>query len=412
MATETTPGVGSLGVVHDERSGDPAPASGEPDQESGERGRLEAALLDGDQRFRQLFSASPDAMMLIDPHDPAGSWPIVDCNDAACLMNGYTRADLIGRSVDAVNITRGSAQERIDYLDRLRSEGTISLETFHRHKTGRIFPVEVSTSLVSFGGRELVLGIDRDITQRKHTEEALRRAFETERESAERLRELHEMKNNFLTAVSHDLRTPLTSVLGSALTLERLRPSLSPREQDELIHAISSNAQRLQRILGDLLDLDRLTRGTMEAVRAPTDLEGLVRRVVTESGILEDHVVHTELDPLTAEIDGPKVERIVDNLLVNARRHTEAGSQVWVATRRANNGILLLVEDDGPGVPPGTREQIFQPFIQADPSSPSPGAGVGLALVAKLAELHGGRAWVEDRPGGGSSFRVFLPTTR
>lgn len=407
MSTEAILGVDPLGTPAEQ-----APAAPDHGSNGTDRRRLEAALRIGDQSFRQLFDGSPDAMMLIDPHDPAAAWPIVDLNEAASRMNGYPRNELIGRSVDAVNLTRGTPPERAEYLDRLRREGTISLETFHRHKTGRVFPVEVSTTLVSFGDRELVLGIDRDITQRKLTEESLRRAVETERQSAERLREIDQMKNNFLTAVSHDLRTPLTSVLGSALTLERLRRSLSDDEQDELIRAISTNAQRLQRILGDLLDLDRLTRGTMDAVRVPTDLETLVRGVVAESGIGEDHQVHLAVEPIVAEVDGPKVERIVDNLLGNARRHTEPGTEIWVAVRPVPGGALLVVEDRGPGVPADQRERIFQPFIQVDPSAHSPGAGIGLALVAKLAELHGGRAWVEDRPGGGSSFRVLLPHPR
>jgi len=182
-------------------------------------------------------------------------------------------------------------------------------------------------------------------------------------------------------------------------------------EQDELIRAISSNAQRLQHMLTDLLDLDRLTRGVVEPVRTRTDLAALVRRIVEDSGILEDHVLHTDLDPTLVDVDGPKVERIVDNLLMNARRHTAPGTEIWITTRPSKRGVLLIVEDTGPGVPEAEREVIFEPFRQvARPFPRSPGSGIGLSLVAKFAEIHGGRAWVEDRPGGGSSFRVFLPT--
>jgi signal transduction histidine kinase len=300
----------------------------------------------------------------------------------------------------------------VAYLDRLRREKVISLETFHRHKDGNIFPVEVSTSIVTFGGRELVLGIDRDITERKRMELALRHALQSERETAERLREVDEMKNTFLTAVSHDLRTPLTALLGSALTLERLRSSLSDQDQDHLIHAITSNAERLQRMLSDLLDLDRLTRGVLEPVRTRTDMADLVQGLIADSGILEDHLVHVSSEPLFVEVDRPKVERILDNLLGNARRHTRPGTEIWIAVEPADGGILLIVEDAGPGVPEASREQIFEPFKQlGEPSPHSPGVGIGLALVAKFAELHGGRAWVQDRVGGGASFRVFLSAT-
>ena len=375
-----------------------------------DRKRFEAVIRESEQQFRQLFEASPDAFVLIDPHDVTESWPVVDCNTAACRMNGFSREEIVGKSIDALNGTTGTPDERAAYLDRLRREGVISLEAYHRHKDGRVFPVEVSTSLVTFGGRELVLGIDRDITERKQAEQALQRALEAERQGADRLRELDDMKNAFLRAVSHDLRTPLTAVLGSSLTLERLRSTLSVDDQDRLIHAISHNAHRMQRMLADLLDLDRLTRGILEPVRVWTDLAPLVHSLIEDSGIHEDHVVHIDVEPLLVNVDVPKVERIIDNLVTNARRHTDPGTAVWVVIRRTEAGALLIVEDAGPGVSEDKRAKIFEPFMQLrQPSSPSLGVGIGLALVAKFAELHGGRAWVEERVGGGASFRVLLP---
>ena len=232
------------------------------------------ATFESDLPFRQLFAVSPDAMILIDPDDPNVSWPIVDCNEAACRMNGYTREELIGTSIDIFNVSDGTREEREEYFARLRREGNILLETFHRHKDGHAFPIEVSTSLVTLGGKEFVLGIDRDITERRRAEDALQRAIDAERLSVERLRELDQMKNTFLTAVSHDLRTPLAAVLGSALTLQRLRATLTDEEQVQLIDAVASNADRLKRMLEDLLDLGRLTRGVLEPVRSPTDLRG------------------------------------------------------------------------------------------------------------------------------------------
>jgi PAS domain S-box-containing protein len=369
------------------------------------------ATFEGDGPFRQLFAVSPDAMILIDPDDPTISWPIVDCNEAACRMNGYAREELIGTSIDIFNVSDGSRQERAEYLARLRLEGNIFIETFHRHKDGHAFPIEVSTSLVTLGGRQFVLGIDRDITERRRAEDALQRAMDSERLSVERLRELDQMKNTFLTAVSHDLRTPLAAVLGSALTLQRLRATLTDDEQVGLIDAVAANADRLKRMLEDLLDLGRLTRGVLEPVRSPTDLRELVCRVVDDSGAMEDHVVHIEVERLVVNVDALKVERIVDNLLANAARHTLPGTEVWVSARLVADGVLIVVEDAGEGISKEGQEHIFEPFQQLDPRAEhAPGVGIGLAIVAKFAELHGGRAWVQDRKGGGASFRVFLST--
>ncbi|HET9912800.1 MAG TPA: EAL domain-containing protein [Anaerolineales bacterium] len=123
--------------------------------------------------FRTLFELSPDAVVLIDPHDPSVSWPIIDCNEAATLMNGYSRNELIGHSIDILNVTSATQAERIAYLKRLREAGDLKLDTHYRRKNGDIFPVEISTTIIKVGERELVISIDRDITERKQLEDML-----------------------------------------------------------------------------------------------------------------------------------------------------------------------------------------------------------------------------------------------
>jgi signal transduction histidine kinase len=120
--------------------------------------------------------------------------------------------------------------------------------------------------------------------------------------------------------------------------------------------------------------------------------------------------VFVDLCPLKIAVDSAKVERIVENLLVNAARHTPPGTPIWVRVDRRDPGALLTVADAGPGVPAEQRERIFQPFHRGPSEvTHAPGSGIGLALVAQFAGLHGGRAWVEPRAGGGASFQVLLP---
>lgn len=260
-------------------------------------------------------------------------------------------------------------------------------------------------------------GLIVDITQRKRAEQALRRserkyleAFRREREATQRLRTLDEMKNTFLEAVSHDLRTPLTSILGSALTLEKGGMDIPREDALDLLRRIAANARKLERLLSDLLDLDRLQRGIVAPQRRPTDIGEIVAQAIEESDLLDGRRIEVDAPSLVVNVDAAKVERIVENLLVNAARHTPTDSHLWVRVRQEGAGILIAVEDDGPGVPDELKEAVFEPFRQGPgPASSSPGVGVGLSLVARFAELHGGRAWVEDRPGGGASFRVFLP---
>ncbi|MFA5786206.1 MAG: ATP-binding protein [Actinomycetota bacterium] len=222
---------------------------------------------------------------------------------------------------------------------------------------------------------------------------------------------LQEMRDAFLSAVSHELRTPLTAVVGFAETLQRME-SLSPDRRSFLLNRLVANAGRLERLLGDLLDVDRLSRGVLEPRYQPTDLAQLAARVVRETCV-SARTVHVDARPSVAEVDPAIIERVVENLLANAARHTPEGSRIWVRTWPEQDQVLIAVEDDGPGVPPGLRSAVFQPFYRG-PSAPThaPGVGIGLALVARFAELHGGRVWVEERAGGGASFRVALPAHR
>ncbi|HEY7478556.1 MAG TPA: ATP-binding protein [Actinomycetota bacterium] len=269
----------------------------------------------------------------------------------------------------------------------------------------------------SQGPRQL-RGLMVDITERKNAEQALREserqysdAFRREREAAHRLRALDDMKNTFLEAVSHDLRTPLTSILGSALTLEQTELELPRDDALDLVHRIAANARKLERLLGDLLDLDRLQRGIVSPQRRTVNLAELIEQGVADTENPRGRAIHVEVEPIEVSVDAAKVERIIENLVSNAIRHTPPEASVWVSAAGQDGGVLLVVEDDGSGIPDDLKTEVFEPFRQAPGSAVehSPGVGVGLSLVKRFAELHGGRAWVEDRAGGGASFRVFLP---
>jgi signal transduction histidine kinase len=271
------------------------------------------------------------------------------------------------------------------------------------------FPVELAISRIDRPGPPLFTGHIRDITERKRAEVEIERALEAEREAGQRLRDLDDMKNTFLQAVSHDMRTPLSAIMGLAITLDQPDMGLSADERSDLTKRLVANARKLYRILSNLLDLERLMRGVVEPTVEPTDMGALVRRIVAEADFLSGRTMTLETDPVIAEVDHSSIEQIVENLLVNAAKHTPDDTPIFVRVCAEPEGVLIMVEDAGPGVPEEEREAIFEAFRRGPQDQPSPGTGIGLSLVARFAELHHGRAWVEDRPGGGASFRVFLP---
>lgn len=226
------------------------------------------------------------------------------------------------------------------------------------------------------------------------------------------LRAMNELKDTLLRAVSHDLKGPIAAIRGSATTLRRAdQLKLTDEQRGDLLDAIAISASRSERLVNDLLDLERLDRGVVEPDRAPTDLHALVERVVLENTHVSAHPVRIDSpDSFLVSIDEGKVDRIVDNLLTNAAKHTPMGTPVVIRIERLGAGARITVEDEGPGVPDAIKETIFEAFRQGnDARAMGRGTGIGLSLVAKFADLHGGRAWVQDRPGGGAQFIVDLP---
>ena len=244
----------------------------------------------------------------------------------------------------------------------------------------------------------------------------LRRIIESQWEHLDReaavttgLRELNEVKDTLLHAVSHDLKGPLAGILGSAQTLRRAEQiGLTDEERATMLDMIEQGAKKMNRLVDDLLDLDRLDRGHIQPERTPTDVGELARKIARELPGMESHPIRVEADPILVDVDAGKVERVIENLLVNARRHTPAGTAVHIRVHGRSNGVVLVVEDEGTGIPDDLKDALFEPFRQGAGAG-GRGVGIGLSLVRKFAELHGGTAHVEDGEHGGARFVITLP---
>ncbi len=253
-----------------------------------------------------------------------------------------------------------------------------------------------------------VLGVGRDVTQERRREASIVRALQHERQAAEGLRQVDQLRRLFLQAVSHELRTPLTTVMGFASTLALHADELPVDRVAELSGRMVVQARRIERLLDDLLDVERLSRGVLDLEVARADLASIVTEVLRE---VADDRVTSHLTPVEVPVDRGKFARVVANLLTNARRHAGPDALVTVAVGPREDGARLVVEDDGPGVPDELKGRVFEPFEQGPRSRalPSPGTGIGLTLVAEFVGLHGGTVHIEDAADGGARFVVDLP---
>ncbi len=226
------------------------------------------------------------------------------------------------------------------------------------------------------------------------------------------LKELDRLKNDFVHTVSHDIRSPLTAVLGYTELIERTGP-LSENQQ-EFLHRIQGSVQHITTLINDLLDLGRLEAG-FDTRREDVQLEGVLRYTLDmfephmkNKGITFTTNIANNLPPLRA--NPIRIRQMMDNLIGNAIKYTPEGGNIHVGVSMEENQVILVVTDSGPGIPPGEHSRIFEKFYRAT-NAPEGirGSGLGLAIVKSIVDSHQGRVWVESTVGKGSSFFVVLP---
>jgi len=233
--------------------------------------------------------------------------------------------------------------------------------------------------------------------------------------AAEILRRTDELRRALINAVSHDLRTPLATIIASADTLRQRNVDWSEDERDGFAAGIADEAHRLNRIVGNLLDLSRIEAGALRPDKRSYDLGALVEDVLGRLRPLTVRhsvvvAIPDDLPPL--RLDYVEIDQVLSNLVENATKYTPPGTEILVRARIENRELRLEVADRGPGIPPQALQRLFEAFYRVDGQrapSTSKGLGLGLAIVRGLVEAHGGRVWAENRAGGGARFVVALP---
>lgn len=233
-----------------------------------------------------------------------------------------------------------------------------------------------------------------------------REALQAEVVETEALRQSDSVKTALLRTVSHDLRTPLTTILTASAAVGS--PSLSTEERAELGESIGEQARRLSHLVDQLLDLSRLETGTAPPRRDWTSMEELVRDAVDEVGDADRFALSVDRDVPLLEIDAAQLERALVNLLENARRYS-GGQVVKVRVGAIGNRMMIRIVDRGPGIPHSELPRIFEPFYSSHRDGAHTGAGLGLAIARGFVEANQGRLTAESLPGQGTTFVVELP---
>jgi len=239
-----------------------------------------------------------------------------------------------------------------------------------------------------------------------------RALLEEEADRARVAAETEQARSALLSAVSHDLRTPLASMTGAASVLLDQRAEMGAEERRELLETIREEADRLGRLVGDLLDLTRLESGSLQARKEWYPLEEVVSSAL---GRLEPMLagrkvlVNLPHEVLLAPMDPILLEQVFINLVENAVKYSPADSPIEISARAGPEEIIVAISDRGPGLPPGEEKRIFERFYRVADGRRAEGTGLGLAVCEAVLKVHGGRIEADNRPGGGAVFRFALP---
>jgi signal transduction histidine kinase len=235
--------------------------------------------------------------------------------------------------------------------------------------------------------------------------------YEDALEQIRKLQELEERRAEYISMISHEIRSPMTVVAGIADVLQKKRDRLSEESLGDLINSLGREARRLARLVSEILDVERIDRGGMLLTREPLDATDLVHEAVEDTGEAGRIKVDTEVDAAPIDADRDKIKQVLINLLSNAAKFGPEDSPITVTLVQNDGAIVIGVRDEGPGMTTEEKSRLFQRFSRLESTAGKPGTGLGLYLSRLIVERHAGRIWVDSSPGEGTCFRFSLPIT-
>ena len=351
--------------------------------------RRVAEIQAAELRFVGLFEDSLDPILISDLDGL-----ITDVNRQAAAVFGGPRSELIGQRITQLHHVRTDSLGAGRYQPLLRGEA-ITYQTRITTRAGDELPVEVHAKLIDRGGQQFIQWVQHDLSERLA---------------------LEELRNDLMSMIIHDLRSPLGNILSS---LDLMNGALQAGDEALVVslHSIALRAAtRLSRLVDSLLDLRRLESGEVQLNRALANLDAVlsealdqVQPMAAAKGL---RLRRAEMPPLPVlPMDVELVRRVVVNLLDNAVKYTPPGGDITLSGAAGPQQVTLSVRDTGPGVPAEDQHRIFDKFARVQRTATPKGLGLGLAFCKLAVEAHGGRIWVESGPNGGAAFHFTLPRT-
>jgi PAS domain S-box-containing protein len=384
-----------------------------------ERMESRAAMRASEIRYRRLFEAARDGILMLDPE----TRKITDANPFMSELLGYPRGELLGRELWEIGLLQDEEASRAAFR-QLRQQSFIRYEDLPlQNKLGQRREVEFVSNMYEEDGRKVIQCNIRDTTERKRAEQSMaaaqaeisRHAVHLEKTVAERTDQLRE-KVGELEAVSytlsHDMRAPVRTIRGySRILLEEHAEKFDPKGI-QYLEQTNAAAGLISSLIDDVLSYAQVH--SSETSMAPIDLDKLVRQIIETSPQLHASEAEIQIDGKLPEVWGSQagLRQCLSNLLTNAVKFVAPGTKPRVKVRAeiAEAEIRLWVEDNGIGIAPKDQERVFQMFERASPATGYQGTGMGLALVRRAAERMGGSAGVESMIGRGSKFWIQLRT--
>lgn len=362
-----------------------------------ERRRSEDKLRENEKRYRSIFTHVGDGLCIVERDGT-----ILEANPQMCKMHGYSYEELIGSDTKRL-VHPDSLYLFKQFLESVQRGRTFHAEAMDIHKSGAVLNVDVTGSPIMFSGRECLLGVIRDITERKKAEEELKKQ--------------DQLKSDFVVNVSHELRTPLAIFRNIISNIRAGVMGKINRKQDESLQITEKQIGRLARIISDFLDISKIESGKMnlnpERLAVQTTVTDTVK--LLQSLAAKKNIKMKTLMPeneLFVNADYDRMTQALTNLIDNAVKFTpDCGGKITIRVKDLGNEVGVDVEDNGRGIESDDISEVFNRFVQVGKhvGPGSHGTGLGLAICKEVIELQGGRIWAENVPTGGANFCFVLP---